>query len=1128
MYYERKLRDKRKTIWLLGLGLLFMMITLMHTDKIMAATSSGYAANGVQKNVTEYLPTGQNGENTTVGRYALNYTGNINVYSSPSPGNDDVTYRSQTLRGWSNSSMGTLYGDNNTTKVVKAYLIWETRKRYNKDDNNANHVTFIMHDARTYWNIYPDRVYVDDRSSQYVSGWEQPRPRVYCNVADVTNIVQTYGYGDYYVANMPVCSASDLWEQDTGGGGTPTGWQLIVVEENEDYPVRAVTLKAGSVYRFGNADWEGNTYGSTDAERATVTMGTELFNGLKTKEYGDVTGQVLFGSINASTSGNGMGVNLYTQQQMGAAKSLRSAGDTPREGGFYRGSDYFAQGHDLCSVLYEVSGLEQGASVFGVDITRVSWNTQLYIGAAVDIAFPEFESQQTTSISDGKVIVKGTIENTSVQDNTGIYDGVLAVTLDSNLTPDLSNYSIAINGNAASGVAVRQGTVTDADGTVHNTVTFSGGGISSCFGGDKIEYTIYCRISGSGMSRFDNRDQLDGYLRSAGVDTGHWIDKACTASSWCNALFRVELIAGNGIQSVSGAGDYTPGVSVAINAVVKNGYHWTGWTGTYETDTKQYTFVMPAQNVSMTANAQINHSTLKVDPNGGSWNGSADIQSFRENYGTAMSIPDPVRTGYTFSGWVKSEPFNGSLNNAVYTFGTADGAVDVLTASWTANSYTLHFDPNDGKEQTPVDDITITYDQDVTLPDATGLYIRYTLDGEDITQQVLDGTIVLDDAGRVVMMMDADTGLMMTPTGGVVNEDGSITNPDGSITNPDGSVADPEAAETEASDESTEALEEEATEADASGRAVEEPKEETTEPEASGESMEVPEASGAEDDIDVQVAEEPEVPEESEDPTAEPVSDKKAYASVFMGWSLEDGRESFIPQWTAGTSIAVADLTNAAGVTDQSGATITLYAVWDDCPWIVAENLYYTLTQAQSGYITDSEILSHATAYDREDGSPIEPGFHENGTSFSIPDYQASDFTQFRREGSCTENLTVVDSTGSTYYKQITVYVVDTTAVAVKPEGTTRFINEYYYNQPETNGGLAADSIWLTDPEYAAALQTAFANSRNGSAEEVYEFSHEDILAMKQFIDDNGFGNTRSDDALTRFYNQFMAPNKVE
>ena len=1091
MYYERKLRNKRKIIWLSILGLLFMMITLMHTDKIMAATSSGNVANEVKKNVSGYLPTGSSGEDTTVGRYALNYTGNINVYSSPSPGSDDISYRNQTLPGWSNSSMGTLYGDNNTTKVVKAYLIWETRKRYNQYDENANHVKFIMRD-RAWRDIYPDWVYVDDRSSQYVSGWEQPRPRVYCNVADVTNIVRAYGYGDYYVANIPVCLASDLWEQDTGGGGTPTGWQLVVVEENADYPVRAVTLRAGSVYRFGNAAWESDVYGSTDAERSTVTMGVELFDGLKTKEYGDVTGQVLFGSINASTSGNGMGVNLYTQQQIGAAKSLRYAGDTPREGGFYRGSDYFAQGHDLCSVLYEVSGLDQGASVFGVDITRVSWNTQLYIGAAVDIAFPGFEARQTTSISDGKVLVKGTITNTSEQENTGIYGGELTVILDPNLTPDLTNYSIAVNGSSAS-AAVRQGTVTDADGTVHNSVIFSGGGVSSWFKGDKIEYTIYCRISGSGMTRFDNRDQFSGYLKSAGVDTGHWIDKACTAASGCDALFRVDLTAGTGIQSVSGAGNYTAGAAVAVNAVVKNGYHWTGWSGSYQTNTKQYHFTMPAQNVSMTATAQINRSTLKVDPNGGTWSGSTGVQSFSENYGTAKSIPDPVRTGYTFSGWVKSEPFNGSLNNAVYTFGAADGATDVLTAFWTANSYTLHFDPNDGREKTPVDDMTIAYDQDVTLTDATGLYIRYTLDGEDITQQVLDGTIVLDDTGAVVMMMDADTGLMMTPTGGVVNEDGSITEPDGSITNPDGSITNPDGS--------------------------------VTDPEETE-----PEASGAEEDIDVQVAEaeEAEAPEEPEDPTADPVPDKKAYASVFMGWSLEDGRESFIPQWTAGTSIVVADLTNAAGVTDQSGATITLYAVWDDCPWIVAENLYYTLTQAQSGYITDSEILSHATAYDREDGSPIEPGFHENGTSFSIPDYQASDFTQFRREGSCTENLTVVDSTGSTYCKQITVYVVDTTAVAVEPEGTTRFINEYYYNQPEANGGLAADSIWLTDPEYAAALQTAFANSRNGSAEEVYEFSHEDILAMKQFIDDNGFGNTRSDDALTRFYNQFMAPNKVE
>ena len=499
---------------------------------------------------------------------------------------------------------------------------------------------------------------------------------------------------------------------------------------------------------------------------------------------------------------------------------------------------------------------------------------------------------------------------------------------------------------------------------------------------------------------------------------------------------------------------------------------------------------MPAQNVRMIANAQINHSTLKVDPNGGTWQGSTAVQSFTEHYGTVKSIPYPVRTGYTFSGWVKSDPFNGSLNNAVYTFGAEDDATDVLTASWTANGYTLHFDPNDGKEQALIDDITIIYDQNVTLPDVTGRYIRYTLDGEDITQQVLDGTIVLDDSGVVVMVMDADTGLMMTPAGGIINEDGSITQLDGSITNSDGSVADPEVVEADASSESTEAPEEDATEAEAD-------------------------------------VEELEVLEESETPAADPVLDKKAYAAVFMGWSLEDGRDSFIPQWTAGMQVSVADLIEASGVADQNGAMITLYASWDDCPWIVATNLYYTLEQAQQGVITDSEILSHATASDREDGSPIEAGFHENGTSFSIPDYQASDFTQFLRGGSCTENLTVVDSAGSIYCKQITVYVVDTTPADARTERTTRFIDEKYYGSSYERGGLLDDSIWKTDTAYVSALRTAFGNLENDAPVETYMINGETRRKIREYVDAHGFGDSREVGALQEMYDRYLVPNRV-
>ena len=518
--------------------------------------------------------------------------------------------------------------------------------------------------------------------------------------------------------------------------------------------------------------------------------------------------------------------------------------------------------------------------------------------------------------------------------------------------------------------------------------------------------------------------------------------------------YRVILQKGTGIQSVTGAGSYAMGQRVTIDATPATGYHWKSWMGTYEANTKSYTFQMPAQDVIMTANAEINHSTLRIDPNGGSWNGSADIQRFRENYGTAMSIPDPVRQGYVFSGWVKSEVFHGSLNHAMYTFGADDGAVDVLTASWTANSYTLHFDPNGGAEVTHIEDMVIQYDEEITLPDATAAYVKYTFDGQNVTQDVLSGAIRLESDG-------------------------------------DSEAADPEAPE----DETDAGMNEEA-----------------TDPEAENEADEAVEAD-------------PEL--EAADNETDPEADQRAYASVNTGWVTEEEKENFNPVYLAGDQLTVAELVDRLGVTDQNGANITLYASWDDCPWIVAVNLYYTLSQAQQGFITDSEILSHATASDREDGSPIESGFHENGTSFSIPDYQAADFTQFRHAGSCTENLTVVDSAGSMYYKQITVYVVDTAAVDVKPDGTTRFISEKYYGKSYEQGGFEDNSVWRTDSEYVAALRTAFDNLKNDTPIATYRINYETRQAINEYVDAHGFGNSREAGALQGLYELYLAPNRT-
>ena len=556
---------------------------------------------------------------------------------------------------------------------------------------------------------------------------------------------------------------------------------------------------------------------------------------------------------------------------------------------------------------------------------------------------------------------------------------------------------------------------------------------------------------------------------------------------------------------------------------------------------------------TLTAMWSEDKSTLVINPNGGTWNGSGSVQTFTQEYGTTKEIPDPVMPGYTFKGWAKSNPMNGALSGKTYTFGDASGKTDTLTAMWQvnyykvtlyagngiesvcgageyacgttvtidaavsggyhwgtwtgtydtqtkqytftmpardvdmtadaeANTYTLHFDPNSGAEVMYLDDVTVAYDENVMLPDASGAYVKYTLDGNNITDDVLRGDI---DLHAVSLEMD--------------NTD------------------DPEALK---ESENLEALEE--------SENLEALKE-SENPEAlkESENLETLEETENLEELERQEEPEPEAEAELETAEEEPAADQKAYASVYTGWVLEDEKENFVPQWLPGQEITVAQLVETAGVTDTDGAVVTVYAAWDDCPWITATNLYYTLNQAQQGFITDSEILSHATASDREDGSPIEPGFHENGTSFSIPDYQASDFTQFLHEGSCTENLTVVDSAGSTYYKRITVYVVDTAPADVRTERTTRFIDEKYYRSSYERGGLLDDSIWKTDTAYVSALRTVFRNLKNGAPVETYTINGETRRKICQYVDAHGFGDSREAGALQGMYDQYLAPNRV-
>ena len=80
------------------------------------------------------------------------------------------------------------------------------------------------------------------------------------------------------------------------------------------------------------------------------------------------------------------------------------------------------------------------------------------------------------------------------------------------------------------------------------------------------------------------------------------------------------------------------------------------------------------------------------------------------DYDEDYTLPTPTRTGYTFGGWYNGDT---KIESGIWNY-TTDMT---LTALWTAATYTITLDPNDGEIED--DSITVTYDQSYTLPTPT-------------------------------------------------------------------------------------------------------------------------------------------------------------------------------------------------------------------------------------------------------------------------------------------------------------------------------------------------------------------------------------------------------------------------
>jgi len=1080
--------------------------------------------------------------------------------------------------------------------VRAAYLVWQARTSVDRSTTDAaalakSEIAFVLPDGSAKL-IKAQYATYDNRSIDYIDQKKENgvnKQYTFVNMyADVTDIINKSDkiYGTYSVFNIP-------YYEHIGGGEGAGGWQLIVVENCDiTVPMRAVRLRMSADFNIDDVSKHDGEWVEKDIKTGMVTKVKS--KAYKANDKEPLTGQYLTIFVySGNTAVNLTKLNLYAQKETEKFNKNKRIFGLSKEVSPYLSINGEALYGEVTTTRGDLVDFtipkESTQPAYANDKYTLQantgdethWVTMFVTGIAVDISDNFAEGAQVTTVkSPTTVTVSQKITNKTLQSKTGYYNGKLVVTLDEALTPTNTKPKLTVYNKEADKTTTITG---DWDAKKH-TITFyvdkqgdrgtkyADSKFKNPSRGSYISYSIDCTYEkNSGVEEFKNGSRLSGDLRSQNVATGTTIDDILSEESTGIPIYvltvkidkttvnkAVTQVFNNG-TAITGAGGtvnssstvsgdyYMASYELPCNANIvstptfNTGCVFSMWTDLNEktgvstnckvtsdyVNDKTYAYErsMPAYNMTLTLTGVLDEAVYtvrhwkqkttgiasthddknyelaetetkkaqigsKVTPAVKTYTGfdspktqtkavTADgkmvIDYYYERhlynvtlnagtgiekttgggsyrYGQSVTIDAAVKEGYHWLNW-KGNYKGGSggeqtVDAKKFVFTMPAGNV-TMTANAEANRYTIHFDPNGGAGH--IDDIETTYDTDVTLPDVwnadgTAAYVKYTLDGQNVTEDVIAGVIPK-------AMMDG--------------------------------------------------YEEEETE----------DMEDTEDPE----DVEETEVT---DDLDDLEEEDNEENKKAEEPK------KKVYTSVFMGWSLEDGKDTFIPQWKAG------DI--ARNLVAEDGGEITLYAVWDDCPWIQAQDLYYTLEQAQSGFITEEEILSHATATDREDGSPILPGTNpapsdpEVFTSFTIPDYQAGEFTSLQHDFATSENLTVVDHVGNTYVKQIMVHVTDTTPVKVKPEGKTRFISEKYFNLDHEHGGLEENSIWMTDADYHSALQKAFDNLKNDTPEDEFLIPHETILEMKQYVQEHGIGNSKEPGALTEFYNRFMAPNKVE
>ena len=216
-------------------------------------------------------------------------------------------------------------------------------------------------------------------------------------------------------------------------------------------------------------------------------------------------------------------------------------------------------------------------------------------------------------------------------------------------------------------------------------------------------------------------------------------------AKWTVNQYKITFNSNGGSAVGEITANYGDAITTPANPT-RTGYTFAGWDITIPA-------TMPAENLVATAKWTLNTYSITVNTVSGS------IGSYPTTYtieSSAINIPDPTRTGYTFLGWTGTGLSSATKNLSIPAGSTGNRT---YTATWSENTYTISYAIyGSGATGTAPAKATLKYSQSYTIPANPFTRAGYTFTGWSTSA----GGSVVYPAGQSVSKLLATSGSNVT------------------------------------------------------------------------------------------------------------------------------------------------------------------------------------------------------------------------------------------------------------------------------------------------------------------------------------------------------------------------------